>query len=169
MSRLKHHSYMSLFNYNSIRIRVLIVGGIWSVFSLSYFISANSHINPDRSIPFNIALAGVVEIIAYFLSILTSLNLGRVYVIKRLLIIAGVIHIFYFFIGPLNMYHGFSKVIVMTFDIGVRLTVSVGNTFLAIYAIELFPTSIRHFSLGMLGFITKLMYMLSVYFHDFWS
>ena len=126
---------MSLFNYNSIRIRVLIVGAIWSVFSLSYFISANSHINHDRSIPFNIALAGVVEIIAYFLSILTSLNLGRVYVIKRLLLIAGVIHIFYFFIGPLNMYHGFSKVIVMTFDIGVRLTVSVGNTFLAIYAI----------------------------------
>lgn len=67
------------------------------------------------------------------------------------------------------MYHGFSKVIVMTFDIGVRLTVSIGNTFLAIYAIELFPTSIRHFSLGMLGFITKLMYMLSVYFNDFWS
>lgn len=60
MSRLKHHSYMSLFNYSSIRIRVLIVGGIWSIFSLSYFISANSHINPDRSIPFNIALAGVV-------------------------------------------------------------------------------------------------------------
>lgn len=160
---------MSLFNYSSIRIRVLIVGGIWSVFSLSYFISAFSHINPDRGIPFNIALAGVVEIIAYFLSILTSLNLGRVFVIKRLLIIAGVIHIFYFFIGPLNSYHGFAKLLVITLDICVRLVVSIGNTFLAIYAIELFPTSIRHFSLGMLGFITKLMYFLSTYFNDFWS
>ena len=39
-----------------------------------------------------------------------------------------------------------------------------GNTFLAIYSIELFPTSIRHFALGMLGFITKLMYMLSFIF-----
>ena len=126
---------MSLFNYSSIRIRVIIVGAIWSVFSLSYFISANSHINPDRSIPFNIALAGVVEIIAYFMSMLTSLNLGRVFVIKRLLIIAGIIHLCYFFIGPLNSYHGLSKVLVMTFDIGVRLTVSIGNTFLAIYAI----------------------------------
>lgn len=58
---------------------------------------------------------------------------------------------------------------VMTFDIGVRVTVSVGNTFLAIYALELFPTSIRHFALGMLGFITKLMYMLSVEFDRFWS
>lgn len=169
VSRLRHHSYMSLFNYSSIRIRVLIVGSIWSIFSLSYFISANSQINPDRSIPFNIAFAGVVEIIAYFLSILTSLNLARVFVIKRLLMIAGVIHLCYFFIGPLNSYHGFSKVIVMTFDIGVRLTVSIGNTFLAIYALELFPTSIRHFSLGMLGFITKLMYMLSTYFGDFWT
>jgi OCT family organic cation transporter-like MFS transporter 4/5 len=169
ISRLKHHSYMSLFNYNSIRIRVLIVGGIWSIFSLSYFISANSQINPDRSIIFNIALAGVVEIIAYMVSILTSLNLGRVFVIKRLLLLAGIIHVCYYFIGPLNEYHGFSKVIVMTFDIGVRVTVSIGNTFLAIYALELFPTSIRHFALGMLGFITKLMFWLSSYFNIFWS
>jgi OCT family organic cation transporter-like MFS transporter 4/5 len=168
-SRLRHHSYLSLFNYNSIRIRIFIVGGIWSVISLSYFISANSQINPDRSIPFNIALAGVVEIIAYLISILTSLNLGRVYVIKRLLVAAGAIHICYYFIGPLNSYHGFSKVLVMAFDISVRITVSIGNTFLAIYVLELFPTSIRHFALGILGFITKLMYMLSTYFFDFWS
>lgn len=89
--------------------------------------------------------------------------------IKRLLLVAGFIHILYFFIGPLNTYHGIGKVIIMTFDIVVRLSVSIGNTFLAIYAIELFPTSIRHFSLGILGFITKLMYMLSTYFNDFWS
>jgi OCT family organic cation transporter-like MFS transporter 4/5 len=168
-SRLRHHSYMSLFNYNSIRIRVLIVGAIWSVFSLSYFISANSQINPDRSIPFNIAFAGVVEIFAYLISIMTSLNLGRVFVIKRLLMIAGGIHICYYFIGPLSSYHSFSKVVVMTFDIAVRLTISIGNTFIAIYALELFPTSIRHFAMGMLGFITKLMYMLSTYFNNFWS
>jgi len=42
-----------------------------------------------------------------------------------------------------------------------------GNTFLAIYSIELFPTSIRHFALGMLGFITKLTYMLSFVFDSF--
>lgn len=46
---------------------------------------------------------------------------------------------------------------------------SVGNTFLAIYAIELFPTSIRHYALGMLGFITKLAYMLSYPFDKFWT
>lgn len=46
---------------------------------------------------------------------------------------------------------------------------SVGNTFLAIYAIELFPTSIRHYALGMLGFFTKLAYMLSYPFDIFWS
>lgn len=168
-SRLRHHSYLSLFKYNSIRLRVLIVGSIWSLFSLSYFISASSQINPTRGIPFNIGLAGVIEIIAYMVSILTSLNNHRIFFIKRLLIVAGIVHICYYFIGPLNEYHGFSKVIVMTFDIGVRVLMSVGNTFLAIYAIELFPTSIRHFALGMLGFITKLMYMLSTYFNSFWS
>lgn len=44
-----------------------------------------------------------------------------------------------------------------------------GNTFIAIYSIELFPTSIRHFALGMLGFITKLMYMFSFIFDNFFS
>ena len=58
--RQRHHSYMSLFNFNSIRIRVFIVGGIWSLLSLSYYISANSMINPRRSIQFNIALAGII-------------------------------------------------------------------------------------------------------------
>lgn len=33
----------------------------------------------------------------------------------------------------------------------------------------MFPTAIRHFALGMLGFITKLMYMLSFIFDDFFS
>ena len=160
---------MSLFNFNSIRIRVFIVGGIWSLLSLSYFISANSMINPKRSLQFNIALAGIIEILAYFLSILTSLNLGRVYFIRKLLIISGIIHCCYFFIGPLSTYHGFGRFMVMTFDIGIRVTVSVGNTFLAIYVLELFPTSIRHFALGMLGFITKFMYMISYTFNDFWS
>ena len=99
------------------------------------------------------------------MSIVTSLNLGRVYFIKRLLLVSGAIHMCYFFIGPLSTYHGFGRFMVMTFDIGIRVTVSVGNTFLAIYALELFPTSIRHFALGMLGFITKFMYMLSFTFN----
>lgn len=134
-SRQRHHSYMSLFNFNSIRIRVFIVGGIWSVLSLSYFISANSMINPKRSLQFNIGLAGTIEIIAYFLSILTSLNLGRVYFIKRLLLVSGMIHLCYYFIGPLNLYTGLGRFLVIVFDISIRVTVSVGNTFLAIYAL----------------------------------
>ncbi len=55
----------------------------------------------------------------------------------------------------------------MLLEIGIRILMSYGNTFLAIYSIELFPTSIRHFALGMLGFITKLMYMLSFIFDEF--
>lgn len=168
-SRLRHHSYFSLFKYSSIRVRVIIVGLIWSIFSLSYFISARSPINPNRGIPFNIALAGVVEIAAYMVSILTSLNYHRLFFIKRLVIVAGIIHLCYYFVYPLHEYHGFPKVLVMTLNISVRVIVSIGNPFLAIYALELFPTSIRHFALGMLGFITKLMYMLSTYFDGFWT
>ena len=148
---------------------MIIVGVIWSIFSLSYFISAFSQINPNHGIPFNIALAGVVEIVAYMVSILTSLNYHRLFFIKRLVVVAGVIHLCYYFVDPSVEYHGLSKVIVMTLNISVRVIVSVGNPFLAIYALELFPTSIRHFALGMLGFITKLMYMVSTYFDVFWS
>lgn len=100
---------------------------------------------------------------------LTSLNYGRVYVIKRLLIFSGCFHICYFFIGPLSDYHGFARFIVMIFDIAIRVLMSVGNTFLAIYAIELFPTSIRHYTLGMMGFITKFAYALSFPFANFWA
>lgn len=56
----KHHSYASLFKFNSIRIRVIYVGIIWSIISLSYFMSANTFINPNRGYAFNIALAGVI-------------------------------------------------------------------------------------------------------------
>lgn len=79
-----------------------IVGGIWSIVSLSYFMSANSLVNPSRGYVFNIALAGTVEVIAYFISLLTSLDLSRLFVIKRFVIVAGLVHLCYFFIGPLN-------------------------------------------------------------------
>ena len=166
---MNHHTYFSLFRYNSIRLRVIIVGTIWSLFSLSYFISASSQINPYRGISFNIALAGVVEIIAYLVSIFMSLNYDRIFFIKRLLIVTGLVHILYFFVDPSNDYHGISKFVLILIEMSVRILTSMGNSFLAIYAIELFPTSIRHFALGFLGFITKLMYMLSGYFSIFWT
>jgi len=168
-SRQIHHSYASLLRFNSIRIRVIIVSIIWSIISLSYFISAKSQLNPHKSYTFNIALAGVIEIIAYLISIVTSLNLSRIFVIKRLLVVAAIVHLCYYFVQPHDSYTGFSKAMVLLLDIFVRMLMSFGNTFLAIYSIELFPTSIRHFALGILGFITKLMYMLSFIFSNFFT
>jgi OCT family organic cation transporter-like MFS transporter 4/5 len=165
----RHHSYASLFKFNSIRIRVIFVGCIWSIISLSYFISTHGQLNDDKSIGFNIALAGVIEILAYFGSMVTSLNFGRIFVIKRLIILSAIIHVLFYFFDPNYAYAGFGKLVVVTLNISVRILMAVGNTFLAIYVIELFPTSIRHYCLGMLGFITKLMYMLSFPFQNFWS
>lgn len=59
-SRQVHHSYFSLFRFNSIRIRVVFVSVIWSVVSLSYFISAKSQLNPQKSYTFNLAFAGII-------------------------------------------------------------------------------------------------------------
>jgi hypothetical protein len=99
----------------------------------------------------------------------SSLNLGRIFVIRRLIIISSIVHLLYYFIQPHDNYTGISKTIVLILDIVIRILMSYGNTFLAIYSIELFPTSIRHFALGMLGFFTKLTYMLSFVFSSFFT
>jgi hypothetical protein len=114
---------------------VIIVSAIWSIISLSYFMSAKNQLNPNKSYTFNIAFAGVIEIIAYLISMITSLNYGRVFIIKRLLIASAIVHLSYYFIQPHDAYSGFSKAIVMMLDIVVRMLMSFGNTFLAIYSI----------------------------------
>jgi MFS family permease len=168
-SRQVHHSYASLFKYDSIRIRVIIVSLIWSLISLSYFISAKGQLNPHKSYAFNVSLAGFIEIIAYLAAILTSVNYGRVLVIKHLIAVAAAAHLCFYFVPPHDFHTGFAKVLVLLLEILIRVLMAFGNTFLAIYSIELFPTSIRHFALGMLGFITKLMYMLSFVFDSFFA
>lgn len=166
-SRQVHHSYASLFKYDSIRLRVIIVSVIWSLISLSYFISAKGQLNPSKSYAFNISLAGFIEIIAYLSAILTSINFGRVLVIKRLLVFAAAAHLCFYLVPPHDQHQGVGKAVILLLEILIRILMAFGNTFLAIYSIELFPTSIRHFALGMLGFITKLMYMLSFVFDSF--
>lgn len=164
-----HHSYASLFKYDSIRIRVIIVSMIWSLISLSYFISAKGHLNPHKSYAFNISLAGFIEIIAYLSAILTSINFGRVLVIRKLLMLSAAVHLCFYLVPPHDQHAGVAKAAVLLLEIVIRILMAFGNTFLAIYSIELFPTSIRHFALGMLGFITKLMYMLSFIFDSFFT
>lgn len=66
---------------------------------------------------------------------LTSLNFGRIYVIKRLIIASAVVHLLFYFIDPLYVYSGFGKFVVVILNICLRLLMSAGNTFLAIYAI----------------------------------
>ena len=101
---------------------------------------------------------------AYLSSVATNINLGRIFVIRRLLVLSAVVHLCFYLVQPGVNYTGLSQVVILTLEIIIRVLMSYGNTFIAIYSIELFPTSIRHFALGMLGFITKLMYMLSFIF-----
>ena len=72
---------------------------------------------------------------AYFGAMLTSLNFGRVYVIKRLIIASAIVHLLFFFIDPVYVYSGFGKFVVLILNISLRVLMSAGNTFLAIYAI----------------------------------
>jgi OCT family organic cation transporter-like MFS transporter 4/5 len=148
---------------------VVFLSIIWSVISLSYFISAKSQLNPHRSYTFNVALAGVIEIIAYLSSVVININYQRLFVITRLIILSAAVHLCFYFVQPRDDYSGFPKAVILILDILIRILMSYGNTFLAIYSVELFPTTIRHFALGILGFITKLMYMLSFIFDSFFT
>jgi hypothetical protein len=77
---------------------------IWSIISLSYFISAKGQLNSQKGYTFNIALAGVIEIIAYLSSVATNINLERLFVIKRLLVVSAIVHLCFYFITPLEHY-----------------------------------------------------------------
>ena len=112
----------------------MLVSALWSLISLSYFISANSQLDATRSYSFNIGLAGVVEIVAYFGSMLTSLHIGRMLVIRRIVVAAAVVHILYFF-APLLGASSLGRFIILVLDVLVRVIVAFGNTFLAIYSI----------------------------------
>jgi hypothetical protein len=60
VAQVRHHSYLSLFRFQSVRVRVVAIMYIWSIISLSYFVSASSELNDAKSIYFNLALAGVI-------------------------------------------------------------------------------------------------------------
>lgn len=169
VAQTRHHSYMSLFKYQSIRIRVFSIMYIWAVISLSYFTSANSLLNDNKSVSFNLALAGAIEVIAYLAAMSMSLNAQRVVFIKNLLIYSGVVHVLFYFIRPIHEYGTFGRLIIMSADILIRVSMSMGNVFMLIYSIETFPTAVRHFALGLLGFATKCMYVVSIRFISFWS
>jgi len=65
----------------------------------------------------------------------TSLNFGRVFVIKRLIVVAAIVHGLFYFVEANYVYAGLGKLLVVTLNIGVRILMAVGNTFLAIYVI----------------------------------
>lgn len=169
VAETRHHSYMSLFKYKSIRVRVLAIMYIWSIISLSYFTSANSLLNDKKSLSFNLALAGAIEIIAYLAAISMSLNAQRLVFIKNLLIYSGLIHLMFYFVRPIHEYGGFGRLVIMSADILIRVSMSMGNVFMLIYSLETFPTVVRHFALGLLGFVTKSMYVVSIRFINFWA
>jgi hypothetical protein len=136
---------------------------------LSYFTSANSLLNDKKSISFNLALAGTIEIIAYLAAMSMSLNMQRLVFIKNLLIYSGIVHVLFYFVRPIYDYNTFGRLIIMSADILIRVSMSMGNVFMLVYTIETFPTAVRHFALGLLGFATKCMYVVSIRFIDFWA
>jgi len=142
---------------------------IWSVVSLSYFTSANSLLNDRKSVSFNLALAGAIEVVAYLTAISMSLNAQRLVFIKNLLIYSGVVHVLFYFVRPIYEYGSFGRLVIMSAEILIRVSMSMGNVFMLIYSIETFPTAVRHFALGLLGFATKSMYVVSIRFINFWA
>lgn len=98
-----------------------------------------------------------------------SLNMQRLAFIKNLLIYSGAIHVLFYFVRPIHEYQTFGRLIIMSADILIRVSMSMGNVFMLIYTVEVFPTAVRHFALGFLGFATKFMYFVSLRLTVFWN
>lgn len=57
----------------------------------------------------------------------------------------------------------------MFLDMLTRITMSMGNVFFIVYSVEVFPTCVRHFAIGLLGFATKFIYMAAPRYVQFWE
>lgn len=57
----------------------------------------------------------------------------------------------------------------MILDMLTRISMSMGNVFFVVYSVEVFPTCVRHFAIGLLGFATKFVFMISQRYVNFWE
>jgi hypothetical protein len=108
-------------------------------------------------------------VIAYLAAVHMSLNVQRITFIKNLLIYSGILHLLFYFVRPIHTYGSFGHFIIMSGDILIRVSMSMGNVFMMIVTIETFPTAVRHFAMGLLGFATKFMYLVANRFVEFWK
>ncbi|KAL4508170.1 hypothetical protein ABPG72_021543 [Tetrahymena utriculariae] len=153
--KTKVHSFKCLFEYNSLRIRTIILTYLWCLLSFAYFVSAFSIEHFAGNVHFNLIGMGIGELVAYLYSGYISLRYPRKDIIRGILFTAGVIHLAFFIFLTLDTANSLVKIITFVSIIALRLAISTGNCVFNVYIAEVYPTSIRHYAFGYFGFATK--------------
>lgn len=146
----KTHSYLDIMKYKSIRIRTAIIVTMWFTFHLD-----NSTINSifydyTKNPFFNVAIVGCFSAITALISMGTLLNYERKKIIRFFLLIVIISNILFpIFISTLNWESSFGyRTISILLMLIAKLFVQMSCHVLLIYTLELYPTSVRHFSLA---------------------
>lgn len=149
----KSHSYLSLFQYNSLRVRSFIILYIWGTISISYYLTSFEAYKYSKGLRYHIVTMGIIELISYLICANFSLVHERLKVIKYALLLIGASHILFLF-APVHRTQYFN-LLAFYFLCIIRLAVSGFACFLNVYIQEVYPTSLRHFAFGLTTFWQK--------------
>lgn len=144
------HGFMSLFTYNSVRVRTFIFIYFWAVFSLGYSASFFMMNNLMENVLVNTAILGCLKIVGFLVGGYLILNVLRKVILKNILLVEGLINILFVVLvnSDPNEFTKLQRTIFNLLIFCSQIIFDAGFCLLIIYTIEVYPTVIRHFGLG---------------------
>ncbi|CAD8160524.1 unnamed protein product [Paramecium octaurelia] len=166
----KGYNFSSIFRYKSIRIRMFCLLYLYSIVVLGQFQTAKEIERFSRlERHHTYLLLSLVSTAGYLISGYASLNYLRKEVIKAILILGAIFH---FLIAALPLlilnktasdlitfYDKLVYTFIMMVLVMCRLTLSFAYGFINVYALEIFPTSLRHYGFCGLTFLTEFLFI----------
>ncbi|CAD8090910.1 unnamed protein product [Paramecium primaurelia] len=166
----KGYNFSSIFRYNSTRVRMFCLLYLYSVIIIGQFqtskeIDAFSRLDRQKTE----LLLSTVATVGYLISGYASLNYNRKDVLKIVLGVSAMFNFLYAVfpifqlstnaIALMSFYDRLMHTIIMMILIMSRLVLSFGCAFINIYALEVFPTSLRHYGFSGMVFLTEFLFI----------
>lgn len=124
---------------------------MWGLTTLSYYLTLVEQMKyMDRGVKFHLLISGVMELVSYLIYMNISLTYLRKYTIKHVLSILGGLHLLFLIIPMYSEEKVDNNVLGFFVLIVIRvLTSGFVNSFMYVYACEVFPTTVRHWAFGL--------------------
>ena len=148
-TRPNNHTFMSLFKYNSLRVRSFIFLNFFGLFFLGINFAYYNYNEYSDNIYVNHIIHGFLKVIGFLIGGYLILNFQRKVILKNLLFITGIANI-------LLIIYSFShrfEIELIIINVVAQITFDAGVCLLTVYITEVYPTVVRHYALGFfLGF-----------------